>query len=520
MTTTQPAGAQTSTARSALASLGWNYGGAMVTVVLQLGYTAYTGRTVAPHSFGAYALALTSVQFLGYFANAGLSTCLLRAEQLTGPTVRAAASLGAMSGVVCFALVELTAPVCGSLWRMPGLTPMLQVLGFQFLVQPGMSVVVATLRRISRTRAAVAAELVGQATGMGVGAALLANGWGALGLAAAQPVAAATTLIAAAVALISQRLAPGPPVRARDLFASTSFLTGYSLVEFLVNSTPLWAIGRLLGPAALGAYSRASLFTGLPVTFLAQGLSRTTTPMLAERRGRGIPINRAAEHAVCAASAAAFVCFGAVAGIGPIALTVLLGPGWAAAAALVPVLTAGAAFGLLCSAGSSIDQARGAPRALVGTQSTVVVTTACAITAAATTRSLALMALAAAAGQAAGHAVQLRRWHRIGLLRARVSVRIHLVHLAVGGAFGGAAALGSEMAGTPGVGLACGLVSMVPVVVACALLRTRLPLYTTAVDAGLLRPGKNRTGVGPRAEAELPGDPDGREPHAVGSPAS
>lgn len=491
----------------------------MVTVVLQLGYTAYTGRTVAPHAFGAYALALTTVQFLGYFANAGLSTCLLRAEQLTGPTVRAASWLGAMSGVACFALVELLAPVCGGLWSMPGLTPMLQVLGFQFLVQPGMSVAVAALRRIGRARAGVAAELVGQAAGMGTGAALLANGWGALGLAAAQPVAAAVTLIAATIALTSQPLAPGPPVRARDLLASTSFLTGYSLVEFLVNSTPLWVMGRLLGPAAVGAASRASLFTGLPVTFLAQGLSRTATPVLAERRGRGVPINRATEHAVCAASAAAFICFGAVAGIGPIALSVLLGPRWEAAAALVPVLTVGAASGLLCSSGSSIDQARGAPRALVGTQSAVVATTVCSLAAAAMTRSLALMALAAAAGQAVGHAVQLRRWHRIGLLPARVSLRIHLVHLAVGCALGGAAVLGSRTAGTPAVGLVCGLVSMVPVIAACLLLRTRLPLYAAAVDAGLLRPGKDRTGVDTGAKREPAVDPDGLEPHAAASPA-
>lgn len=484
---------RTATARSALASLGWNYGGSMVTVLLQLGYTAYTGRTVAPNSFGVYAIALTTIQFLGYFANAGLATCLLRAEQLTGPTVRAAMCLGAMSGAVCFALVELSAPICGSLWRMPGLTPMMQLLGCQFLLQPGVSVAVATLRRVGRARAAVVAELTGQTTGMGLGAALLASGWGPLGLAAAQPVAAAVTLIAGAVSLASRRLPPGPPVRARDLFVSSSFLTGYSLLEFITNSAPLWSVAKLLGPGAAGAYSRASLLTGLPVTFLAQGLSRTAIPMLAERRGRGLPLNRAVEHAVCTASAAAFICFGSLAGIGPVALTVLVGPGWGAAAALVPVLAAGAACGLLCSTGASIDQARGAPRALAGTQLTVMATTVAAISAAAAAQSLALMAAAAAVGQMAGHAAQLRRWHHTGLLHARVSIRIHLVHIAVGAAFGGAAALGSGLAQTPAAGLACGLTSMVPVVLACMLLRTRLPLYAAAVEASLLRPRKDRT---------------------------
>lgn len=517
MTTADLDRERTATARSALANLGWNYGGALAAVLIQLAYTAYTGRVVAPNSFGVYAIALTTIQFLGYFANAGLSTCLLRAEQLTGPLVRAAMRLGAVSGVVCFAVVELTAPICGSLWRMTGLTPMLQVLGCQFLIQPGVSVAVATLRRAGRARAAVVAELVGQATGTVLGAALLGSGWGPLGLATTQPVTAAVTLIIGAVSMLSLRLLPGRPVRARDLLASSGFLTGYGLMEFLINSTPLWAVARLLGPGAAGSYSRASLFTGLPVTFLAQGLSRTAIPVLAERRGRELPLRRAVEHAVCIASAAAFICFGAVAGFGPVALTVLLGSGWGPAAVLVPVLATVAASGLLCSIGASIDQARGAPRALVATQLTVLATTVCAVAAAAAVHSLALMAAAAAAGQGGGHIVQLHRWHRDGLMPARVAARVHFVHLTVGAALGGAAALGSGLARTPAAGLGCSLASMVPVAVICVLFRSRLPLYAAAVESGLLRPRRSRAGVKELVEAKTAGHQDGHEPSAAAS---
>jgi O-antigen/teichoic acid export membrane protein len=510
----------TTTARSALASLGWNYGGSVVAVLMQLFYTAYTGRAVAPQSFGAYAIALTTVQFLGYFANAGMATCLLRAEQLTGPLVRAATYLGVASGVVCFTLVELAAPICGSLWRMPGLTAMLQVLGAQFLLMPAVSVAVSTLRRVGRARAAVTAELAGQLGGMGLGVALLASGWGALSLAATRPVAVAVTLIAGAIPLALQRLPSGPPVRTRDLFASSSFLTGYSLMEFVTNSAPLWAVARLLGPGAAGAYSRASLFTGLPVTFLAQGLSRTAVPMLAERRGRKLSLNRGVHHAVCTASAAAFVCFGAVAGVGPVALSVLLGQGWGAAAALVPLLAVVAACGLLFSTGSAIDQARGAPRAVVAAQLTAMATMVCAVAAAAVVQSLALMAAAAAVGQAAGHVVQLRRWHRVGLLRAPVCLRIHLVHIAVGGALAGAGALGGGLMRSPAAGFACGLLCMVPVVLTCVLLRNRLPLYVAAVETGLLRPRRDGAGGKEGTWAAAPGDPDGGEPRAAASSAT
>jgi O-antigen/teichoic acid export membrane protein len=483
------------TSRSALKSLGWNYGGSVAAVLLQLGYTAYTGRTVTPDSFGAYAIALTMTQLLGYFCNAGLSTCLLRTERLTLPTVRAAQRLGTASGVVCFALVEMAAPVCGVLWKMPELTPFMQVVGCQFLVQPGASVAVAALRRVGRPR-------------MAIGVTLLLCGWVPFGLAAALPAAAATTLIVGTVRAAFARLPPGPPVRARDLLASSGFLTGFSLMQFATYSTPLWVAGRLLGPGAAGAYSRASLLTGLPVTFLTQGLSRAATPMLAERRAQRLSLNRAVEHAMCTASAVAFISFGAVAGIGPAALGVLLGPGWGTAAALVPMLAVGSALALLCSIGCSVDQVRHAPRALLGTQLTVVATTVAGI--AATAHSLPLMASAAAAGQAAGHIVQLIRWHRIGLLPAATAARTHLIHIAVGATLGGAAALGS-LGRPPGAALACGLAAMLPVIVVCGLLRTRLPLYEVAVASGLLQPRRNHPGrIGSvrtdgDAEAQRPG---------------
>jgi O-antigen/teichoic acid export membrane protein len=482
-------------ARSALISLSWNYAGSVVAILFQLGYTAYTGRTVTPNFFGVYAIALTAVQFVSYFANAGLSGCLLRAKRLTLPTVRATRRLGAASGIVCFAVVELAAPGCAAMWRMPELTPVLRLLGSQFLLQPLGAVAVATLRRIGRARAAAIVELTGQGAGMAVAVTLLECGWSPLGMAAAQPVAAALTLMVGAPWVATCRLPGGPPVRARDLLTSSGFLTCYSLMQFAMNSAPMWVAGRVLGASAAGSYSRASLLTGLPLTFLSQGLNKTTMPLIAERREQGLPLNRTVEHAMVAASAAAFIGFGALAGIGPAVAGVLLGPGWGTAEALVPVLAVGSAMALLCSSASSVDVARHASRAMVGTQLTLAATTAAGVAVAATAHSLLLLAVAAGAGPAAGHIVQLVRWHRIGLLSSGVVVRTHLIHAVIGASLGGAAALGG-LGRSPVAALAYGLAFMLPVMAACVLLRAWLPLYATAMATGLLRPQGELLGAG------------------------
>ncbi|WP_329318650.1 oligosaccharide flippase family protein [Streptomyces sp. NBC_01262] len=473
-------------ARSAMVSLGWNYIGSAAAVPLQLAYTAYTGRTVSLSSFGSYAIALTVVQFLGFFANAGLSTYLLRAELLTLQIVRAARRLSLGSGVVGFALMETVAPICGALWRMPEIIPFMRLLGYQFLFQPSFAVTVAALRRAGRAHAAVTAEVTGQSAGIAVSVLLLACGWTPLGLAAAQPAGAVVSLAVATLWLVRCALPSGPSVRAQDLLAPSGFLAGYSLVQFVTNSVPVWVAGRLFGPGTTGAYSRAALLTGLPLTFLAQGLVWAATPALAERRGLGRPLGRAVEHTLCMASATAFIGFGALAGFGPAALSLLLGPGWGAAATLVPVLAVGAAMALLCSFGGSIDQVRDAPRALIGTQLAVMTATAAGVVAAAAAHSIVVLAGAAAAGQATGHLVQLVRWHRSGLLRAGVALRIHLIHAVIGAALGGAAALGADGLARTAAAM-CGLAAMLPVVVVCALLRRRLPLYAAAVAVGLRR---------------------------------
>ncbi|MDG4866350.1 oligosaccharide flippase family protein, partial [Streptomyces sp. T-3] len=132
-----------------------------------------------------------------------------------------------------------------------------------------------------------------------------------------------------------QELPDGPRPAVRRLLGSSGFFTGHSFFQYVCASAPLWVAGARLGPGAAGHYSRAGMFTALPLTFLTQGINRTTTPMLAESRGSS---PQAVYDVVCAASAVGLVGFGAVAGLGPAGLGLLLGPGWTTAALLVPVL--------------------------------------------------------------------------------------------------------------------------------------------------------------------------------------
>ncbi|MBC9726984.1 oligosaccharide flippase family protein [Streptomyces sp. TRM68367] len=473
-------------ARRITSVLSWNYGGAALSVLLQLGYTAWTARA-APHTaFGSYAIALTLAQLPGLFATAGLATCVLRAEQLTRGLLRSALRLSLLTGVACWAVIEVAAPWCAAMWRMPEVTSLLRLLGCQYLAAPAGCVLVSALRRVGRPGRAAVAEFTGQAVGCTAAAVMLGRTGSPAALALAIPVAAFITLALAACGSAKLGLPHDPVPLAGSLLRLSGFLTCFALLRTVAGSGPLWMAGRLLGPGTAGLWSRAQLLSDVPLNVLVKGLNYAAVPLLAERRGHGLPLARPTQHLLYAASAG-FVAFGALAGAGPAALAVLLGPGWEGAAALVPAFAATGALQLLYAAGCSLDLARGSRRDLVRAQLVLLAVTGAGLAAAARWPDPLVFVAAGAAGLAVGHAVQLVRWHRMGAASARAVVHAHLTHLAAGGCLAAAGGWGNTvLGGLPGAALA-----MAPVLLGCVLLRGRLPAYRAAAEIGLLRrPGR------------------------------
>lgn len=238
----------------------------------------------------------------------------------------------------------------------------------------------------------------------------------------------------------------------------------------------------MLGPAAAGLYSRAQLLCDVPLNFVVRGLNQAAVPVFAQHQEENRPLARPAQYLLCAASAG-LLAFGALAGAGPALLSLLLGPGWQDAAALVPALALCAALQLLYAAGCSLDLARGARRDLVRTQLVLIATTAAALALAARHPDPVLITTAASAGLAAGHGVQLLSWHRQHTLDAAAVLRAHLAHGAAGTALTAAGLWG----GGANHSLPGALLAMAPVLLAGLLLRDRLPAYRAAAGLGLLK---------------------------------
>jgi hypothetical protein len=194
-----------------------------------------------------------------------------------------------------------------------------------------------------------------------------------------------------------------------------------------------------------------------------------------------------------ATSALAFIPFGMVAAIGPAALALLLGPGWESASAMVPLMALNAALYFLCSIGYAIDEVRCELRGLLIVQVSVTVSVLCSVGAAASMRSLTVIPAAMAVGPAVGHALQLSRWHRAGLVDLSAMLRVHLVHAAIGGSLFVAGHAGAQYGHSPLGATAWGLSAMLPVVAFWLAMRRSVPIFGTAAAHGLI-PWPARTG--------------------------
>ncbi|MFD9130432.1 oligosaccharide flippase family protein [Kitasatospora sp. NPDC059571] len=482
-----PAATAAAESRTTFSALLWNYGSAVAGALLQLGYTALTARVVSPDGFGAFAAAGAALTVMGYVAGAGLATYLLRAERLTRQTVRTAYRVSLASGALCCLATLAVAPLCADLWGLPAIEPTVQLYALYFLPQPASLVALAALRRLDRARLCAVTETVAQLVGMATGAVLLTAGWSPYGLVVAQCVAPAVTLAVAGRRLAQCRLPSGPAVRSREMLGLSGAFAGYGMIQVLSADVPLWAITRYLGPAAVGEFSRAALAVGLPVAMLGQGLRRSVMPSMARLNGGGRSLAGALPDMLSAASAVAFVSFGALAGVGPAALHLLLGPGWDVAAALMPVFAVGAPLVLLCQFSYAVDEILRATGPLLRTQLLVLAATVAGVLSlVAAGRSLALLALATSLAAGAGHLGQLVRWSRRGLCRPAQLVRPYAVHALVGAALCAGGRVAAGFGTGPLSQLAHGILGMVPVLIGCVAVRRRLPLYTVAVSRGLV----------------------------------
>jgi O-antigen/teichoic acid export membrane protein len=348
-----------SLAQRGIRGAAWNYGGAGVVIVGQLAYTALTARLISPSEFGAYATAQALLSLVGYFTLSTVGNAIIRHPALDRKVVGTGLIMTGTAGVAVAVVVMATAHLWADVWRSPGAATLIRLFAPQVVLGALAIVPLSLLRRDLRYRSASLIESSSVLIGFGVGGALALQLRSADALVAGQVATAGVLLALSATAARPQLAVAYSAVHARSLFSFSAQVSLQNLGHYLNNTLPSFAVSRFLGQASLGFFSRATLLVGIPLTFLAQGATKTLYPIYPRFRDNKEECRRMMIDVASVTTTMVWPLFAALAGLAPIVVELLLGAQWAPVASIVAPLCLYATVNFAYSMFASFTEALG-----------------------------------------------------------------------------------------------------------------------------------------------------------------
>jgi PST family polysaccharide transporter len=315
-----------------------------VRLVCQLVGLTVLARFLGPAEYGLVAMAGAIVGVAGVLGDFGLSLSALRAPVLTSAERNALFWFSTLLGAAFALAVAATGPSLAGFYRQPAVTPIVLALTPLFLINGAVAQYrVDALRRRKYVSIALVDTL---SSGVGLISGIVAamNGLGYWTLVLQNW---AVSTIGLALTVFVCGWLPRWPARGGNLrrhlnFGSYSTLT--QVINYIGSNASVVALGRFLGPVAVGTYSRAFQLFNLPVDQVAAPLTPVILPLLAK-----VDPNRLEDVLQrvqrCLVYSILGICLMVAVGGAPLA-SLLLGRRWAEAGDVVQILMAGAVFQL------------------------------------------------------------------------------------------------------------------------------------------------------------------------------
>jgi O-antigen/teichoic acid export membrane protein len=309
----------------------WASFGAISHVVLQLGVVAVLARVLAPKDFGMVAAAGTLIGLAAILVDLGVGPAIVQRRQLTANHINTGFTMSVAMGLIIGLVFVLAAPVIAHLYRMPELTNVLRVLSLVFPITSFGIVAQSLLSRDMRFQRLSIRNILSYIFGYGLVSVTLALlGFGVWSLVLGQLVQ--TSLQAFQTILIAgQHLRFGWNKQARrDLM---SYGVGFTLARFgnyVANQGDNVIVGRMLGPTALGFYSRAYQFIALPANLFGSVTNTVLFPAMSAVQHDQEKLERAYRQSLAMIAMVTLPVSGLLFVAAPEAVEVLLGPKWTA----------------------------------------------------------------------------------------------------------------------------------------------------------------------------------------------
>ena len=271
----------------------WLYALRMSDRILGLIATIILARMLTPKDFGVVAIGTLVIGLFEVFTRSGLQHALIQAPDVTMREVHAVWSFEVLRGAALSLLMYFGAPFIAGFFNSPDALPILQAMSviplLIFLLSAEYTLLLKEIRYKQIFLIDISGTIVRVATGIWLAYALR-NVW-----------ALAIAIIAGyAARLVASFLVPPQLPRLVWDFSVIRRHFGYGrhimtagAGEYVYKQADSWFVGRVMGEAALGLYSKAYQLGNLPTTQLAEILQRVLFPSFAKLQKDGEALRQA-----------------------------------------------------------------------------------------------------------------------------------------------------------------------------------------------------------------------------------
>ena len=268
-----------------LSGLGWSYLATFVKAILSLLVLVILARLLEPVDFGLLAIAWIFILLGLRVGQAFVGPAMIQRSELTGRHIQVGFTLSVIIGVAVAALNWLVAPFIGEFFNEAEAAQVLKLLSVIFVINGIGSVPTHLLRRDLRFRELMVADVLAYSIGYVLTAVTLAfQGYGVWALVWGEIMHRVIHTIMV-IRCTHIRLYPRWARREATELLSTG--AGFSLArffEFIARQGGHFVIGRWLGAASLGFFTRADKLILLPRNYVSQSLFQVLFPAMAQRQ--------------------------------------------------------------------------------------------------------------------------------------------------------------------------------------------------------------------------------------------
>lgn len=261
-------------------ALKWSLISHLVEQLLQLIILVFLARLLDPKDFGLIGIITIFTNFAFLLSDLGFGAALIQRKDIGEHHLDAVFSLNIMIGLLLSVLFVCISPLIAAFYDEPSLRLITSITALSFVIASLSNANIALLRREMNFKR-IAIIQIASLAGSGIASILLAF-WGC-GVWCLVFQSLIFQSIRTGVTWISSHPKPHFKINGdarKDLFGYGLNLTGFNVFNYWVRNADNFLVGKIIGPHALGIYSKAYTSMTLPILQITDVVSRVMFPAL------------------------------------------------------------------------------------------------------------------------------------------------------------------------------------------------------------------------------------------------